>query len=251
MPGTMPPMPLTIPLILGHRGASAHEPENSLAAFARAVADGADGVELDVLCCATGEVVVFHDDDLVRLAHRQEQIAGLSLAALRALVLTSGARIPTLEEAFEACGPTALVNVELKTRGHGGGPLGPLVDGVAAIVERAGAASRVLVSSFHPRAIWMWQRRAPRIPAGLLFEAAAARPLREAWAHRWLRPRALHPESLLCTPERVRRWHQLGYMVNAWTVDDPHALHALAAMGVDGIITNDPGRARRFLQQTP
>jgi glycerophosphoryl diester phosphodiesterase len=239
------------PLVIGHRGASALAPENSLPAFARAVADGADGVELDVLCCATGEVVVFHDDDLARLARRPESIARLSLAELRALVLTSGARIPTLEEAFEACGPTALVNVELKTRGYGGGPLAPLVDGVASIIERIGGAARVLVSSFHPRAIWMWQRRAPRIPAGLLFEAAAARPLRAAWARHWLRPYALHPESVLCTPEQVRRWHRRGYMVNVWTVDDPGALRSLAAMGVDGIITNDPGRARRLLEPPP
>ena len=76
------------PLIIGHRGASAHAPENSLEAFSRAAADGADGVELDVLRCATGEVVVFHDDDLARLGGRAERIAALSLAELRALRLT-------------------------------------------------------------------------------------------------------------------------------------------------------------------
>jgi glycerophosphoryl diester phosphodiesterase len=235
------------PLIWGHRGASALEPENSVTAFARAAQDGADGVELDVLCCATGEVVVFHDDDLVRLAGRAERIAELPLREVRAVTLTSGARIPTLEEALEACGPSLRVNVELKTTGYGGGRLGPLVEGVASILERTASAPRVLVSSFHPRAVWLWMRRAPRVPAGLLFEAQAARPLREAWAHRWLHPRALHPEWLLCTPVRVRRWHQLGYQVNGWTVDDAHALHALAAMGVDGIITNDPARARAIL----
>src|SRR5262245_51611322 len=93
------------PLVIGHRGASARAPENSVEAFARARTDGADGVELDVLCCATGEVVVFHDDDLVRLAGRPERIDALSLAALREVHLQGGARIPTLEEAFEACGP--------------------------------------------------------------------------------------------------------------------------------------------------
>jgi glycerophosphoryl diester phosphodiesterase len=234
-------------LIWAHRGASARAPENSLAAFARAAQDGADGVELDVLCCSTGEVVVFHDDDLARLAGRPERIADLSLGDVRAVTLSSGARIPTLEEAIEACGPTLLVNVELKTTGYGGGRLGPLVDGVTAILRRTGSEARVLVSSFHPRALWMWMRRAPQVPAGLLFEAQAARPLREAWAHRWLHPRALHPESVLCTPARVRHWHDLGYLINAWTVDEPHALHALAAMGVDGIICNDPARAREIV----
>ena len=204
------------PLVIGHRGSSALEPENSLAAFARAARDGADGVELDVLCCATGDVVVFHDDDLTRLGGRPERIADLSLAALRAVTLTSGARIPTLDEVLDTCGPALLVNVELKTSGAIDRGIPALVDRVAAIVERSGSASRVLVSSFHPVAIWSWMRRAPLIPAGLLFEAGAALPR--------------------------------GHMVNVWTVDDPHTLRALTAMGVDGIITNDPGRARTIIE---
>jgi glycerophosphoryl diester phosphodiesterase len=244
-----PPPDANRPLVIGHRGASALEPENSLAAFARAARDGADGVELDVLCCATGDVVVFHDDDLARLAGRPVRVADRSLAELRAVTLTSGARIPTLEEALEACGPTLLVNIELKTQGYGGGAIGPLVERVAAIVERTRTQARVLVSSFHPRAVWHWMRRSPEVPAGLLFEAEAALPLRAAWAHHVLHPRALHPEAALCTPEKVRRWQRDGYLVNVWTVDDPHTVHALAAMGVDAVITNDPARTRRILEQ--
>jgi glycerophosphoryl diester phosphodiesterase len=236
-----------LPLVIGHRGASALEPENSLAAFTRAARDGADGVELDVLCCETGEVIVFHDDDLSRLAGRPDRVADLSLAELRAVTLTSGARIPTLEEALEACGPGLLVNIELKTQGYAGGPIGPLVERVAAIVDRTGAGARVLVSSFHPRAVWTWMRRAPEVPAGLLFEAEAALPLRAAWARHWLHPRALHPQAALCTPETVRGWHAHGYLVNVWTVDEPHTQHALAAMGVDAVITNDPARTRQIL----
>src|SRR5438874_1738897 len=64
----------TTPLVIGHRGASSREPENSVAAFRRAAVDGADGVELDVLCCGTGEVVVFHDDDLLRLGGRPDRV---------------------------------------------------------------------------------------------------------------------------------------------------------------------------------
>lgn len=239
------------PLVVGHRGASALAPENGLDAFARARADGADGVELDVLCCATGEVVVFHDDDLVRLAGRPERIAALSLSAIRETRLTSGAAIPTLEEALEACGPTMLVNVELKASGFLGNapgrPLAALVDRVAAVVEKTGTASRVLVSSFHPRAVRLWQRRAPHVPAGLLFEREAPLPMRRAWAAPLLRPFALHPEMVLCHPADVRRWHAQGYLVNVWTVDDSATLRAAAEMGVDGIITNDPARTRAIL----
>lgn len=234
--------------MLGHRGASAVCPENSLPAFQRAVIDGADGVELDVLCCATGEVMVFHDDDLVRLGARPERIAELPYAVLRDLVLTSGARIPTLEEVLEVCRVPFLVNIELKADGFWGGPLAELVDRVAAIVERTATAGQVLVSSFHPRAIFLWQRRAPQVPAGLLFEREGPRLLRRPWAVPLLRPIGVHPEAVLCDGERVARWHRQGHLVNVWTVDEPAALRALAAMGVDGVITNDPGRALAVLE---
>jgi glycerophosphoryl diester phosphodiesterase len=234
-------------LVLGHRGASAICPENSLEAFARAIADGADGVELDVICCSTGEVMVFHDDDLARLGGRPERIRDLPYSELRDLALASGARIPTLPEALAVCQAPCLVNVELKAAGFWGGPLGALADRVATAIERAGAVERVLVSSFHPRAIAVWQRRSPGVPAGLLFERGGPLILRHPWAVPVLRPLGVHPESVLCDAERVADWHRAGHLVNVWTVDDPATLGALATMGVDGVITNDPAAARAVL----
>jgi glycerophosphoryl diester phosphodiesterase len=235
------------PLVIGHRGASARAPENSIEAFARARADGADGVELDVLCCASGEVVVFHDDDLARLGGRPERIDTMSLPELRRVELKGGARIPTLEEAFEACGSELLVNVELKAALSSGRRIVALADGVAGVLARTGTARRVLVSSFNPRALRLWSRRLPAVPAGLLFERAEITPLRRAWAAKWLRPAALNPELALCTPARVARWRALGYAVNVWTVDGEHAVRACRDMGVDGVITNDPGATRGWL----
>jgi glycerophosphoryl diester phosphodiesterase len=236
-------------MVIAHRGASAVETENTAPAFARARIDGADGVELDVMTCGTGEVVVFHDDDLARLAHRPERIADTSFSVLRQARLVSGAAIPTLDEVFEACGPDMLVNVELKIPSAGRAPLAPLVDGVASIIARAGAGvgARVLVSSFNPWAVRLWMRRAPEIPAGLLFERESPLPLRRAWAASLLRPFSLHPELALCSAERVSGWHRRGYMVNVWTVDDPGALAACRRMRVDGVITNDPARSRAAL----
>jgi glycerophosphoryl diester phosphodiesterase len=235
------------PLVIGHRGASARAPENSVEAFARARADGADGVELDVLRCASGEVVVFHDDDLARLGGRPERIDALSLAEIRRVELRGGARIPTLEEAFEACGPELLVNVELKAAFLGGRRISALVEGVADVLARAGVAARVLLSSFNPRAVRVAMRRLPAVPAALLFERAEVTPLRRAWAAKWLRPAALNPELVLCTPARVARWRALGYAVNVWTVDGEPAVRACREMGVDGIITNDPAATREVL----
>ena len=154
------------PLVLGHRGASARETENTAAAFRRARTDGADGVELDVLLSATGEVMVFHDDDLARLAGRPERIADLPYRALRDVQLPGGTTIPTLEEALEACGPDLLVNVELKANELGFGPMAALVEAVAEVIARTDSARRVLVSSFNPWAVHLWTRRVARRPRG-------------------------------------------------------------------------------------
>lgn len=242
------------PWVLGHRGASAHVTENTLAAFARAMADGADGVELDVQRCRTGEIVVFHDDDLGRLAGRPGGIADLALDELRALRLRGGGEIPTLAEALETCGPTALVNVEIKYDGLLPFGCAACVAGVAEVVARADAAPRILVSSFSPAAIWSWRRRYAAIACGLLFEVPSRGqrpwPLHSDWLLPVLVPAAVHPDHQLCDARTVDAWHRRGYAVNAWTVDDPDRLRALAAMGVDGLICNDPGAALAALRLT-
>ena len=236
-----------MPLVLGHRGASAQATENTLEAFRRARADGADGVELDVMLCASGEPVVFHDDDLRRLAGRPERISAMPYRALRELPLAGGGNIPLLDQVFDACGPDLLVNVELKVNEIDPRGTAALVDAVAVVVRRLGVGPRVLVSSFNPWAVWIWTRRVPEVRAALLFERASILPLRQAWLARVIRPFALHPELVLCTPERVAAWKRRGYMVGVWTVDDPAALAACRWMGVDAVVTNDPARSRAAL----
>jgi glycerophosphoryl diester phosphodiesterase len=240
----------TPPLVIAHRGASRAAPENTLAAFRKARAFGADGVELDVMRCKSGEVVVFHDDDLARLAGRRERIADLPLAALREVDLGGGAGIPTLEEALEEIGDL-LVNVELKTDAV-------LVDdglavATAAVLIRAARPVHMLVSSFNPAALGRFRRYLPDMSIGLLFERRARLTLRRpAIEHVWaplLGPHALHPESALVDAVSLARWRRLvpGCAVNVWTVDDPHEMAALAALGVDAIITNVPDVLRATL----
>ncbi len=236
--------PRGAPLVIGHRGAMALELENTLAAFRRARADGADGVELDVCRCATGEIVVFHDDDLTRLAGRKERIRELPLAALREVRLAGGQTIPLLDEVLDELGDDFLVNVELKATAlfHGQ----RLAPAVAALLVRRGTGERVLVSSFNPFALARFRLAAPALPSALLFEAGSHFFAR-ADARRLLRPRALHPERVLVTAARVEAWHAAGYAVNVWTVNEPAELLRLAELGVDGLVTNDPGAARRVL----
>jgi glycerophosphoryl diester phosphodiesterase len=238
------------PLVIAHRGASALCTENTAAAFERAARDGADGVELDVLTCASGEVVVFHDDDLQRLAGRPERVAGLSLRQLRRVALPGQTSIPTLEEAFEACGPRLLVNVELKSGGLLDGAVPALVAGVAQVVDRCAAGPRVLISSFDPRAVWLWQQARPDLPAALLVErgqGAGVVAACKALCLPLLRPLAVHPEAALCRADLVAACQRAGYLVSCWTVDDPARLRQLRDMNVDGIICNDPAAARAAL----
>lgn len=224
-----------------------------MAAFRAAMTDGADGVELDVQCCGTGEVVVFHDDDLRRLAGRPERIDQLSLDAIRKVNLAGGSRIATLDEALEACGD-GLVNVELKCGAIFPAAAVRLVAGVAEVLARAGKGEQVLISSFSPGAAWFWRRRHSDVPCALLFERPT--PFHRPWPLRTdmllplLRPFAVHPAEELCTPPSVAAWRRRGYAIHAWTVDQPQRITALAAMGVSGVITNDPAKARSLLTLT-
>jgi glycerophosphoryl diester phosphodiesterase len=226
--------------VWAHRGDSAHAVENTLEAFERARAAGADGVELDVRLTRDGEVVVFHDDDLERLAGRPDALASLSLAEVREVRLSSGARIPTLAEVLDAI-PELEVNVELKS--PGAGRAGALPGVVARWLRERRDAGRVIISSFDPWALVQVHSAAPAIATGFLFH----RDRRRAWLAPWLGSAALHPEDTLCGARDVRAWRRAGYAVNVWTVDDAARLRELAQWGVDGLISNDPAAARAAL----
>jgi glycerophosphoryl diester phosphodiesterase len=237
------------PLVLGHRGASASAPENTLAAFRLALEEGADGVELDAWRCASGEVVVIHDADTARTCGASLQVDRAALADLRTLDAGAwrgapfrGQRIPLLAEALEAL-PGAVVNVELKARP--GRPDLALAAAVARVLARAGAGGRVVVSSFDFRLVEAFRQAAPAVATGLLFEPAWHRALRVPLAVAALRPSALHPARSLASDARVAAWRRAGLAVNVWTVDDAGEAARLARAGTTALITNTPGPVRR------
>jgi glycerophosphoryl diester phosphodiesterase len=241
--------PRSRPLIIAHRGASADAPENTLAAFALARAQGADGIELDVMRCATGEVVVFHDDDLSRLGKRPTLVRDMPFDDLRRIDVGAGERIPLLSEVLARL-DGMLINVELKSPPRWTWRLQDdgLATAVADELRRHDLVARALVSSFDPLLLLRLRRYAPEIATALLFAHDQALPYRQAWAAPLLQPRALHPESLLADARAVAAWRARGFAVNVWTVDDPGELRLLAAYGVDGIITNRPAAALSVLR---
>lgn len=233
-----------LPLVLGHRGASAREVENTMTAFAAARADGADGIELDVRLDADGTVVVFHDDDLRRLAGRPERVDRLSSLEVDAVRLAGGERIPTLRQVLGEL-PDLLVNVEIKSDGIATAL--PLARAVARLIREAGAGERVVVSSFDPRAVALSRALMPRVRVGLLFHREQRPFLRQAHLARVLRPYALHPDRRLVDRDRVARWRHDGRAIHVWTVDGAEEVARLHRLGVDAIITNDPAATRGFL----
>lgn len=233
-----------------HRGShgTAGPLENTMPAFARALADGADGIELDVHVSADGVPLVFHDDDLTRLTDGADdrRLSELPAAELQSVRLRGGARIPTLEAVLERVARRIPVNVELKDAAA--------VEPVARLLAGR-AADDILLSSFDLRALAAAMERMPRIPRAAVMGTRslnAAVRLREALPMRALqriRAAAWHPHAWLVRAGLVDAIHRAGMTVNVWTVNDAQTLKRLQNQGVDGIFTDHPAALRAFSPQ--
>ena len=238
------------PLIYAHRGASALAPENTLAAFQLAFQSGADGIELDVMLSRDKELVVIHDSTVDRTTDGTGKVAEMPLAALRELDAGAhfgeafrGEKLPTLTEVFETVGGKMRINVELKNYAH---PMDDLTRRVIALAERFQLEDSVLLSSFNPINLSKARRQNPKICRGLLVSPGNRRML--GGVGRLFPYHALHPYYEDVTPEMAADLRARGKQLNTWTVDEPQALLRLRAIGVDGIICNNPAAARAVLE---
>lgn len=234
------------PLVLGHRGSPRVAPENTLASFAAALDAGADGFELDVQLTADGELVVHHDPDVGGQA-----IDGATLAQLRRVAPA----LPTLVEVFEllADRPQAHLNIELKapTRapdGRGDGREAALCEALAS--WRGPAKREAWVSCFDTESLAELSRLGAELPLALLaWSPAQLEPLEVLAgevAAAGSRLAAVHPHHALVTPDSLSAWRRFGLAVCVWTVNDLSEAERLLALGVDGLIGDDPGELVRF-----
>lgn len=236
-------------LILGHRGASALAPENTLGAFELAWKEGADGVELDAMACSTGEVIVCHDEELTRLTGEAREVRRSSWHFLKTLDVGSRlgfgkARIPLLEEVLEALPSHLLVNVELKgERLDDGG----LCEAAVRLVQRMGQTERVCFSSFYPPHLVRVAALDPSLERALLLDPDRSFLLQDAVFAPLIAQGAIHPSATQVTEPRVKAWKGRGLTIRTWTVNDAAQAARLRQLGVDAIITDDPGRLRREL----
>jgi glycerophosphoryl diester phosphodiesterase len=230
------------PLVIGHRGASADAPENTLSAFALALEQGADGIELDVQLSTDGWPVVMHDQRVDRTTSGHGRVTDLTLAQLRSLDAGDGRPVPTLDEVFEAFGPALLYNLELKDRGWRDRGLAAAV---ADRIESHHLEDRVLVSSFNPLTVRRARRcLARRTPVAVIRMAGL-----QQYAYWLASGEADHPQHIL-VDNRYMDWAgQRGYRVHVWTVDDPAEAQRLVVLGVHAIITNKPDLIRKTMEE--
>lgn len=230
--------PTAHPLIVAHRGASASAPENTLAAYALAVAQDADGIELDVRRTSDGHLVLHHEPVVPGLG----AIVGVTLAALRDVAPS----IPTLDEMLDVAGDL-LIDVEIKNAPGEPDydPAHTVADAVADWVAARDLHHRVIVSSFDWGTTARVREHDPRITTGQLL--ATTGPPDEALSavadagHAWALPadRLLgdDPEAVIDAARRR------GLRVGTWTVDGAMRLQRLARAGIDAIVVNDPAAA--------
>ncbi len=225
-------------LVLGHRGASAAFPENTVPALRGALDQGADGVELDVRRTADGALALRHDPTLAD--------GRLVMDTARADL---PADVPVLAEALDALAGAAVVNIEIKNWPDDPDfdPSEQLAAGVVDLLRARGDLEHgpALVSCFHLPTVDRVHELAPGLPtAWLVIDGTDPEVVERAAAHGHV---AIHPHHAFVNEDVVARAHAAGLAVNTWTCDDPDRIVWLAGLGVDAVVTNDPGTALRAL----
>ncbi len=248
--------------VVGHRGAAAFAPENTLPSFEHAVQVGADAVEFDLHRTADGHLVVIHDASLPRTTDGIGRVEERSLQELRSFdagyrfttdggktfpFRGRGVRIPTLDEVLEAVGDLPVVT-EIKSLAAG--------QAMGDWLQRSPDRNRILVGGFKRREVEPAGRHA-RWRCTYQEELRSYVLLGKVGLGRWFAPArvdaAMLPERhsgvRVITPRFVRRAHADGLGVFVWTVNRPDDIRRLFDWGVDGLVSDAPGRVRRVLDE--
>ncbi|HEY1421719.1 MAG TPA: glycerophosphodiester phosphodiesterase family protein [Candidatus Dormibacteraeota bacterium] len=222
------------PLLGGHRGNPAQQPENTLRSFRSAIEAGCDLIECDVHLSSDGRLVVIHDHTLERTTDGKGLVRDHSASELRKLDAGHGERIPLLQEVIElAIGKVGLV-IEIKQ-----GPLQypGLEDKLVAMLRQLGAVSECAVISFHHPSIRQLREMEPALQLGIL---EGARPLHPSAMMREAGADVYSPHWGAMDPDVVREVHAAGGAVAVWPVDDAAAIAWCKYCKPDSIFTNRP-----------
>lgn len=222
------------PAIVGHRGASAHAPENTLAAFRRGIEDGAQVLECDVHLSADGHVVVMHDETIDRTAapdspRRTGAIGDLTRAELDTVLLADGEKVPSLEELLAMTTVPIFIEVKVAAAAKAVAEL------LRALPVGSPAAASTVIS-FHPDALSEIRRSTDTLVSYLVREVGE----QELATARELGAAGIGPSITGLSLRAAEATHEAGLAVNPWTVNTPEQLAVALACGVDTITTDDP-----------
>lgn len=236
------------PLIIAHRGDSAHRPENTLASFASAMEVGADLIELDVQLTRDGHVVVIHDPTVDRTTDGRGPVADLTLAELRRLSAGypalfggaySGERVPTLAEALGFVRGRCRLMIEIKADSVGDDGSGGIEALTVAEVRKAGMEKEVALISFSRTALLRCRELGPEVVRGHLFyQAEPGDVITGAEA---IGSDLVMPHKAMLSAELRDRGREAGLKLATWVVDDPDELQSLAHYDLYGVGSNRPG----------
>lgn len=234
-----------------HRGASAYCPENTMAAYSKALELGATGIETDVQRTKDGRLVTIHDESLKRTTGLDQLVKDIHFSDLRRLDAGSwksaaftSERIPALEELLELIHPTdCMLNIELKNtavRYEG------MEEQVIRMVRDFRMEERIVISSFNHYSLALCKQLAPEIRTGILYSEGLYRP----WAYaKTLHADALHAHHMAVLPEWVKEAELEGIVYHPWTVNDEARMEQLVDAGAAGIITDYPDRLNAILRR--
>ena len=223
-------------LKIGHRGAKGHVAENTLASFQKAIDLGVDAIELDVHCCATGEIVVIHDDTIDRTTTGTGLVSKLSLSQLKNVSIDVLHFIPTLQEVLDFISGRCLVNIELKGKNTAEKTM-QILD--TYINEKNWKHEQFLVSSFDWLALEQVHKHNQFMPIGVLTLTDIELAIGFA---KFCKAKAIHPYFHLLTAENVAQMKAENLNIYPWTVNEPEDISLVKSFNVDGIISDYPER---------
>lgn len=226
-------------ICFAHRGASGHAPENTLAAFKKAVALGADWIELDVYT-VDGELVVIHDNRLERTTNGTGTVARRGVSYLRRLDAGQGEQIPFLGEVLDTVARRIKVNIELK----GPQTAKPVVSLLNHYVRNHGwTYDQFLVSSFDHKQVATTKAACAQLPVGINLKKITRD---ETWIPKQLDLFSVHVDVKSVSADIIGAIHCAGCLAFVFTVNTRTAISKVAQMGADGVFTNFPEKVLNF-----
>ena len=215
-------------LKVGHRGARAYEPENTLRSFEKALELDVDAVELDVRRTKGGEIVVIHDAKVDRTTNGKGLVSELTLREIRQLVTEKGEKIPTLEEALDFLGKKVKILIELKETGF--------EKKVLSLIHERGLEKNVIIVSFLEEALRKVRELNDEVETGLIY-VRHKNPIKAALEQR---ANYLLPLYRFTHTANVQKAHEKGLKVIVWTINEQEEVAEYAKKGVDGIASDRP-----------